>query len=250
MLLNLFLLSDTAEPWQRSFQDAATELMFKIRLLRDQIMFYLVLILTILSWLILRLYFTFSSKKTLISHKFMLRGSLLETIWTIIPILILFLIAFPSFKLLYLTDQILNPQITLKILGRQWYWSYEYSDYLESDNESLTFDSYMIASNELELGSFRLMEVDNKIVLPIGTRIRVVISSGDVIHCWTIPAIGVKVDAVPGRLNQASFVLNREGLLYGACSEICGSERGFMPINLQSVSLNNYISWVHAQFSN
>jgi cytochrome c oxidase subunit 2 len=93
------------------------------------------------------------------------------------------------------------------------------------------------------------MEVDNKIVLPIGTHVRVVISSGDVIHCWTIPALGVKVDAVPGRLNQASFVINREGLFFGACSEICGSEHGFMPINLQSVSLNSYVSWINAQFN-
>lgn len=212
-------------------------------------MFYIVLILASLSWLIIRIYFTFSSRKTLISHKYILHGSVLETIWTIIPILILLLIAFPSFKLLYLTDQVLHPQITLKILGRQWYWSYEYSDY-SNENESLAFDSYMIATNELETGQLRLMEVDNQLVLPVGVHVRVVISSGDVIHCWTIPALGVKLDAVPGRLNQASFVLNREGLFFGACSEICGSEHGFMPISLQGVSLNNYISWVNAQFEN
>jgi cytochrome c oxidase subunit 2 len=224
--------------------------MFKIHVLRDQVMFYIILTLTMLSWLIIRIYFTFSMKKTLISHKFLIRGSLLETIWTVIPILILLLIAFPSFKLLYLTDQILHPQITLKVLGRQWYWSYEYSDYTSESSESLAFDSYLVASDELRLGQLRLLEVDNKLVLPVATNVRLIISSGDVIHCWTIPALGVKVDAVPGRLNQASFVLNREGLFFGACSEICGSEHGFMPINLQGVSLNSYISWVNAQFEN
>lgn len=222
--------------------------MFKIRLLRDQVMFYIVLILSAISWILIKIYLDFSMKKTLISRKFILHGSLLETVWTIIPIFILLLIAFPSFKLLYLTDQIFHPQITLKILAKQWYWSYEYSDYNQNSENNLAFDSYMVAASDLKIGDFRLMEVDNKIVLPLGVHVRVIISSGDVIHCWTIPALGVKVDAVPGRLNQASFVLNREGLFYGACSEICGSERGFMPINLQSVSLNNYISWINAQF--
>lgn len=148
---------------------------------------------------------------------------------------------------MYLTDQTLFPQITLKILGRQWYWSYEYSDYNQLEDDKLSFDSYMVPSQEMRKGQFRLMEVDNKIVLPVGTHVRIIVSSGDVIHCWTIPALGVKVDAVPGRLNQSSFCVNRKGLFYGACSEICGSERGFMPINLQSVSLNNYVSWVNAQ---
>ena len=245
----IYFLLDMAEPWQRHFQDAATDIMFKIRVLRDEVMFYIVLILSMISWILLKIYLNFSTSSTLISHKFMLRGSLLETVWTIIPIFILFLIAFPSFKLLYLTDQIFHPQITLKILGRQWLWSYEYSDYNQNSNEGLSFDSYMVAHEDLKVGDFRLMEVDNKIVLPVGTRVRVIISSGDVIHCWTIPALGVKVDAVPGRLNQSSFALNREGLFFGSCSEICGSERGFMPINLQGVSLNSYISWVNAQFN-
>lgn len=126
-------------------------------------------------------------------------------------------------------------------MARQWYWSYEISDYSQDKGE-LSFDSYMVATGDLDKGQLRLMEVDNRLVLPVGAHIRIIVSSGDVIHCWTIPALGVKIDAVPGRLNQSAFILNREGLFYGACSEICGSARGYMPINLQGVSLNYYIS--------
>ena len=247
-MLLVFFKSDIAEPWQKRFQDAACDLMFKIRVLHDQIMFYIILILAILTWLILKIALTFSSKNKSISHKFSNRGTTIETIWTVVPIIILLLIAFPSFKLLYLTDEILNPQITLKIVARQWYWSYQYSDYDFKNNEFLSFDSYMVNTNDLKQGGFRLLEVDNKIVLPIGSHVRIVVSSGDVIRCWTVPALGVKIDAVPGRLNQASFVINRTGLFFGACSEICGAQRAYMPINLQSVKLDSYISWINSHF--
>jgi len=239
---------DIAEPWQKRFQDAATDLMFKIRVLHDQVMFYLVLILGVIGWLILKIIITFNSNKKLISRKFSSHNTMVETIWTIIPIIILLLVAFPSFKLLYLTDEVLNPQITLKIIARQWYWSYQYSDYSLKNSESLNFDSYMINSNDLCKGDFRLLEVDNKIVLPIGSHIRIIVSSGDVIHCWTIPSLGVKIDAIPGRLNQSSFIINRTGLFFGACSEICGAQHGYMPISLQSVKLENYISWINSHF--
>lgn len=240
---------DIAEPWQKHFQDAACDLMFKIRVLRDQIMFYIILILGVLGWLLIKIILTFNSNKKSISRKFSSHGSIIETIWTIVPVIILLFIAFPSFKLLYLTDEILNPQITLKIVARQWYWTYQYSDYNIKNSDSLSFDSYMVNSLDLEKGDFRLLEVDNKIVLPVGARIRIIVSSGDVIHCWTIPSLGIKIDAVPGRLNQASFVLNRTGLFFGACSEICGAQRGYMPINLQGVRLESYISWVNSHFN-
>lgn len=246
---NFLYKLDVAEPWQKRFQDAASDLMFKIRVLRDQVMFYIILILGVLGWLIVKIALQFNSNKKLISHKFSSRGTLIETIWTIVPIIILLLIAFPSFKLLYLTDEVLNPQITLKIIGRQWYWSYQFSDYNLKSNESLSFDSYMVGVQDLNKGDFRLLEVDNKIVLPIGSRVRIIVSSGDVIRCWTIPSLGVKVDAIPGRLNQASFTINRPGLFFGACSEICGAQRGYMPISLQSVKLENYIGWVNSRFN-
>jgi cytochrome c oxidase subunit 2 len=239
---------DIAEPWQKRFQDAASDLMFKIRVLHDQVMFYIILILGIVGWLILKIILTFNSNKKIISHKFSNHNTIIETIWTIIPIVIILLIAFPSFKLLYLTDEVLNPQITLKIVARQWYWSYQYSDYSLNNSESLSFDSYMVNSDDLNKGDFRLLEVDNKIILPVGSHIRIIVSSGDVIHCWTIPSLGVKIDAVPGRLNQASFIINRTGLFFGACSEICGAQRGYMPISLQSVNLEYYISWINSHF--
>lgn len=245
---NLLCLFDVAEPYQKHFQDAATDLMFKIRILRDQIMFYIVLILVVIMWIIFKIILTFNNNNKLISRKFSSRGSVLETIWTILPIFILFLIAFPSFKLLYLTDEVLSPQITLKIIARQWYWNYQYSDYVLKMNESLNFDSYMINTNDLNKGDFRLYEVDNKIILPVGSRIRLIVTSGDVIHCWTIPSLGIKIDAVPGRLNQASFIINRPGLFFGACSEICGAQHAYMPINLHSVKLENYISWINSHF--
>jgi cytochrome c oxidase subunit 2 len=244
---NLLLL-DVAEPWQKHFQDGASDLLFKIRILRDQVMFYMILTLGIICWILIKVTINFNNKKKLISHKYSNHGSLIETIWTIVPILILVLIAFPSFKLLYLTDDILNPQITLKIVGRQWFWTYQYSDYSINSEETISFDSYMINSNDLSKGDFRLLEVDNKIVLPTGARVRIVVSSGDVIHCWTIPSLGVKIDAVPGRLNQSSFIINRTGLFFGACSEICGAQHGYMPISLQSVKLENYIGWVNSHF--
>lgn len=246
--MKIIFKSDLAEPWQKHFQDAASDLMFKIRMLRDQVMFYMILILGIITWLLFRICLNFNSRKRAISHKSSVHGSLIETIWTLVPILILILIAFPSFKLLYLTDEILNPQITLKIVARQWFWNYSYSDYNLKTNESLNFDSFMINSKDLSKGDFRLLEVDNKIILPIGARVRIIVTSGDVIHCWTIPSLGVKIDAIPGRLNQSSFTINRAGLFFGACSEICGSQRGYMPISLQGVKLDNYISWINSRF--
>lgn len=248
MWLSLLRL-DLAEPWQKRFQDAASDLMFKIRVLHDQIMFYIILILGVVGWFTLRIILIFNSNQKLISHKFSNHNSTIETIWTLIPIFTLLLIAFPSFKLLYLTDEILNPQITLKIIARQWFWSYQYSDYSLNRTETLSFDSYMVNTDDLNQGDFRLLEVDNKIVLPIGSHIRIIVSSGDVIHCWTIPSLGIKIDAIPGRLNQASFVINRTGLFFGACSEICGAQRAYMPISLQSVRLENYISWINSHFN-
>ena len=130
-------------------------------------------------------------------------------------------------------------------MGHQWYWSYEYSDYTTVEGgESLNFDSYMIPDDDLTLGSFRLLEVDNRIVLPVNTHIRVLVTAADVLHSWAIPSLGVKVDACPGRLNQVSLFMKREGVFYGQCSEICGVNHGFMPIVVQGVSLEQYIEWI------
>lgn len=158
--------------------------------------------------------------------------------------MVLIVIAIPSFSLLYAQDEIIDPAITIKAIGHQWYWSYEYSDYATSDEGSLTFDSYMVPETALNLGDLRLLEVDEHVVVPVNTHIRVVVTATDVLHSWAIPSLGIKMDAVPGRLNQLGMFINREGLFYGQCSEICGENHGFMPIVIEAVSLDNYISWL------
>jgi len=147
--------------------------------------------------------------------------------------------------LLYSLDEILDPQITLKIVGHQWYWSYEYSDYLTTQSdEGFGFDSYLLSADDLTPGAFRLLEVDNRVILPVNTHIRLLVSAADVLHSWAVPSFGIKVDACPGRLSQASLFLKREGVFYGQCSEICGINHGFMPIVVKSVSISEYLAWL------
>nr|AQP27951.1 cytochrome c oxidase subunit 2 [Dicuspiditermes nemorosus] len=169
----------------------------------------------------------------------MLEGQMIETVWTIAPAIILVFIAIPSLRLLYLMDEIHSPVMTLKAVGHQWYWSYEYSDFTK-----LEFDSYMIQQEDQQINTFRLLDTDNRIVLPMNSPIRLIVTAADVLHSWTVPSLGVKTDATPGRLNQVSFSINRPGLLYGQCSEICGANHSFMPIVVESVSTNQFINWV------
>nr|AQP26951.1 cytochrome c oxidase subunit 2 [Nasutitermes sp. G682] len=146
--------------------------------------------------------------------------------------------AIPSLRLLYLMDEIHNPAMTLKTVGHQWYWSYEYSDFTK-----LEFDSYMVQQEDQPIDAFRLLDTDNRVVLPMNSPIRMIVTAADVLHSWTVPSLGVKTDATPGRLNQMSFSTNRPGLLYGQCSEICGANHSFMPIVIESVSTNQFINW-------
>jgi cytochrome c oxidase subunit 2 len=156
-------------------------------------------------------------------------------------------IAVPSFALLYSMDEVIDPAITIKVIGHQWYWSYEYSDYNTEDGDTIEFDSYMVQEDDLEIGQLRLLEVDNRVVVPTNTHIRVLITSGDVIHAWAVPSLGVKADALPGRLNQAQMFIKREGVFHGQCSELCGANHGFMPIVVEAVSLQDYVSWVSSK---
>jgi heme/copper-type cytochrome/quinol oxidase subunit 2 len=181
------------------------------------------------------------------AQTFTVHNTKLEIIWTVIPTIILIFIAIPSFILLYSLDEVINPSVTLKAIGHQWYWSYEYSDYTE--NNSINFDSYMITENDLEFGQFRLLEVDNRVVLPINTHVRVLVTAGDVLHSWAVPSMNIKADAVPGRLNQLTLFIKRPGVYYGQCSEICGVNHAFMPIVIEAVSLWNYSNWLSSRFS-
>jgi cytochrome c oxidase subunit 2 len=197
-------------------------------------------------WMLFRTIYLFGADKVKVASK-QVHGTTIELIWTIVPSLILVTIAIPSFALLYSMDEVIDPAITLKVIAHQWYWSYEYSDYNTSDEDSIAFDSYMIQEDDLELGQLRLLEVDNRVILPVNTHIRVLITSTDVIHNWAIPSLGIKCDAYPGRLNQVNTFIKREGIFHGQCSELCGVNHGFMPIVVEAVSLKDYVSWVSAQ---
>nr|UOU84930.1 cytochrome c oxidase subunit II [Nigrotipula nigra] len=214
-------------------QDSASPIMEQLTFFHDHTLMILTMITILVSYVMITLSF---NKFT---NRYLLSGQLIEIIWTILPAIILIFIAMPSLRLLYLMDEIYNPSITLKTIGHQWYWSYEYSDF-----NKLEFDSYMIPTTDLKMEEFRLLDVDTRVVLPMNTQIRVLVSAADVLHSWTIPALGVKIDATPGRLNQTSFLINRPGLFYGQCSEICGANHSFMPIVIESVPMNFFINWI------
>nr|WMC20802.1 cytochrome c oxidase subunit II [Chtenopteryx canariensis] len=219
---------------QLGFQDACSPLMEQIIFFHDHAMFAIIMVLTMVMYM----------SMILMTNKFsclnITESQKIETIWTIAPAVILLFLALPSLRLLYLLDETNDPLITIKTMGHQWYWSYEYSDFLD-----IEFDSYMIPTNELTLGNFRLLETDHHLILPMKTNTRIIVSSADVIHSWTVPSLGVKVDAIPGRLNQLMVYPTRPGLYYGQCSEICGANHSFMPITLEIVNMNYFIKWLN-----
>lgn len=240
------IFNDAPQPWQIGFQDSAAPGFTGIVELHNTIFFYLVVISVGVFWALGSIIYYYNSEKSPIVHKYLNHGTLIELIWTITPALILIGIAFPSFRLLYLLDEVISPTITIKVVGHQWYWSYEYSDYVNESGESIEFDSYMIPESDLELGQFRLLDVDNKVIVPVDTHIRLIVTGADVIHSWAVPALGIKIDAVPGRLNQTSILAERTGTFYGQCSEICGVWHGFMPIAVEAVSVQDYLAWIDA----
>jgi cytochrome c oxidase subunit 1 len=237
--------NDTPEPWGLFFQDNATPQMEGLEELHNNIMFYLAIILFSVSWIMLSIILNFRKKG--ISNKYVNHGTLVELIWTISPALILILIAFPSFKLLYLMDEVIDPSLVIYGEGHQWYWSYQYPDFINNDEENIEYDSYIIPESDLELGQLRLLEVDNRVIIPELTHTRFVVASADVIHSYACPSLGIKCDAYPGRLNQSSVYLNREGTFYGQCSEICGILHSSMPIAIQCVSLVKFLYWLYDQ---
>jgi cytochrome c oxidase subunit II len=238
---------DAPRPWGLYFQDSATPQMEGLVELHDNIMFYLVIILFGVGWIMASIVWNYSSIVSPISHKYLNHGTLIELIWTITPALILILIAFPSFKLLYLMDEVSDPAMSVLAEGHQWYWSYQYPDFLNSENDFIEFDSYLVPESDLEDGALRLLEVDNRVIIPELTHVRFIITAADVIHAWACPALGIKVDAYPGRLNQASVLVNREGVFYGQCSEICGILHSSMPIVIESVSIEKFLVWLYEQ---
>nr|YP_010865905.1 cytochrome c oxidase subunit II [Neopanorpa lui]WGT92117.1 cytochrome c oxidase subunit 2 [Neopanorpa lui] len=216
-------------------QNSASPLMEQLTFFHDHTMLIVIMITLLVGYMMSSLFFNNYT------NRYLLESQGIEVVWTILPAITLIFIALPSLRLLYLLDEIKDPALTLKTIGHQWYWSYEYSDFI-----SLEFDSYMIPTNELELDGFRLLDVDNRTVIPLNTQIRMLVSAADVLHSWTVPALGIKVDATPGRLNQTSFLIGRPGLFFGQCSEICGANHSFMPIVIESVPTSIFIKWISA----
>nr|YP_001552167.1 cytochrome c oxidase subunit II [Pseudocellus pearsei]ABS71905.1 cytochrome c oxidase subunit II [Pseudocellus pearsei] len=217
--------------WNISLQNSNSPMMEQLTFFHDHMMMFLILITSIVGYLII------NSTTNSLKNRFILQSQEMEFIWTIIPAIILISIAFPSLRLLYLMEETLKPLMTMKILGHQWYWSYEYPDF-----NNHTIDSYMIPLTEPK--QIRLLDVDNRMIIPMSTQIRLLISSNDVIHSWTIPSLGIKVDAVPGRLNQLLTTVKRPSILYGQCSEICGANHSFMPIVLESINMKSFKKWI------
>nr|YP_009310907.1 cytochrome c oxidase subunit II [Amblyrhynchichthys truncatus]BAV69459.1 cytochrome c oxidase subunit II [Amblyrhynchichthys truncatus] len=221
-----------AHPAQLGFQDAASPVMEELLHFHDHALMIVFLISTLV------LYIIVAMVSTKLTNKYILDSQEIEIVWTILPAIILVLIALPSLRILYLMDEINDPHVTIKAMGHQWYWSYEYTDY-----ENLEFDSYMVPTQDLTPGQFRLLETDNRMVVPVQSPIRVLVSAEDVLHSWAVPSLGMKMDAVPGRLNQTAFIVSRPGLFYGQCSEICGANHSFMPIVIEAVPLKYFELW-------
>lgn len=218
---------------QLLLQDPASPVILQLTLFHDHVLIIITLVLTAIAYII----------TSLISNKYVRRftheAQEIETIWTILPAIVLVFLALPSIRLLYLIDESFNPFITIKTIGHQWYWSYEYSDF-----HNLEFDSYITPTNQLNLGDYRLLEVDNRLIIPTRANIRLMLTAADVIHSWAIPSLGVKIDAIPGRLNQSTFIVLLPGIYYGQCSEICGVNHRFIPIAIEAIQLKDFINWL------
>nr|YP_009472989.1 cytochrome c oxidase subunit II [Scaphiopus holbrookii]ASV64475.1 cytochrome c oxidase subunit II [Scaphiopus holbrookii] len=221
-----------AHPSQLGFQDAASPIMEELLHFHDHALMAVFLISTLV------LYIITTMMTTKLTNTNAMDAQEIEMVWTIMPAIILIVIALPSLRILYLMDEVSNPFLTVKAIGHQWYWSYEYSDY-----DNIAFDSYMTPTQDLTPGQFRLLEVDNRMVVPMEASVRVLVSAEDVLHSWAVPSLGVKTDAIPGRLNQTSFITTRPGVFYGQCSEICGANHSFMPIVVEAAPATNFNTW-------
>jgi len=245
----IFIFCDAPEAWQTYLSEPASSIIEGILLFNKHLLFLLVAIVLLVGWLLFYAIFYFSEFKIITSSKFV-HSTLLEIVWTSIPALILLVLATPSFTLLYAADESTNAELTLKIIGHQWFWGYEISDFnsCQKNNQNLKYVCYMLVLEGLpktQLGYFRLLETNKRVILPTQTHIRLLVTAADVLHSWTVPSFGLKVDACPGRLNQINLLANRVGTFYGQCSEICGVNHGFMPIAvvaLPTLQFHNYVS--------
>lgn len=225
------------KPWQMNFQEAATPVMEDIISFHNLLLVIETLIVLFVLGLMLVIIIKFNSKSNPVPTK-TTHNTLLEVVWTVVPIAILMMIAVPSMKLLFFMDKAKNPEMTLKITGHQWFWTYQYPD-----NGNFEFDSNIVAEEDLKEGGKRLLEVDERVVLPVDTEIRLLMTSADVIHDWAVPSFGVKMDTVPGRTNESWIKVTKTGTFYGQCSELCGVNHAFMPIRVDVVSKAEFAKW-------
>ena len=237
IIIKTQLWKDIPEKAQINFQDPASPTMEQIILLHDYSMFFLINILVFIIWILIKTITKAPYNKNISEN------IKLETIWTILPAFILLTIAFPSLKLLYITDEVIEPELTIKTTGNQWYWTYEYSDY---ENNKIELESYMTPIDDLEIQNNPLLETNNQLLVPTNTNIRILITAADVLHSFTVPSLGIKADAIPGRLNQVNFLISRPGIFYGQCSELCGANHSFMPISIQGTTIKNYRFFIHS----
>nr|YP_004222713.1 cytochrome c oxidase subunit II [Leiothrix argentauris]ADU57261.1 cytochrome c oxidase subunit II [Leiothrix argentauris] len=217
---------------QLNFQDASSPIMEELMQFHDHALMVALAICSLVLYLLATMLTQKLSSSTV-------DAQVIELIWTILPAGVLITLALPSLRILYMMDEINQPDLTLKAIGHQWYWSYEYTDV-----KDLTFDSYMTPTTELPLGHFRLLEVDHRVIVPTESTVRVIVTADDVLHSWAVPSLGVKTDAIPGRLNQTSFLASRPGIYYGQCSEICGANHSFMPIVVEAIPLASFENWL------
>lgn len=232
------IFNDAPQSWQLSFQDEATPIAAGIIDFHNKAMYYLIIIFSMVTYILLARIF---STRSINWFRTINHSTLIELIWTITPGFILIVIAIPSLKLLYSLDDIVKPNVTLKATGSQWFWTYEINDL---EGLEVNFDSYTKTEEDLELGELRLLDVDNRVLLPIHTPIRLLVTGQDVIHSFYVPSFGVKIDAIPGRINHASIFLLRPGIFYGQCTELCGQGHERMSIVVEGVDNKSYLSWL------
>ncbi|SMF77578.1 cytochrome c oxidase subunit 2 [Azospirillum oryzae] len=231
-------LANEPRPWEMGMQPSASPVKHLMTSFNDLLTVIITLIVILVAGLLAYCVVRFNAQRNPVPSKTS-HHTVLEVAWTVVPVIILIVIAVPSFKLLYAAERIPQADMTIKVTGHQWYWDYEYPDH-----GNITFSSYMIPETDLKPGQRRLLEVDNRVVVPVNTTVRVLVTAGDVIHSWAIPAFGLKKDGVPGRINETWFKAEREGVYYGQCSEICGTNHGFMPIAVEAVSREAFDAWV------
>lgn len=232
--MNLKFIYNKIITWSNlNFQNRNSPLIEQLIFFHDHSILILILITNLVRYIIISIVYNNYN------NYYLLSGQTIEIIWTIIPGIILLFIAFPSLKLLYLLEETNKPILTIKSIGHQWYWKYEYSNF------NLEFDSYIINTNEINNNNFRLLDTDNRIIVPFNQIIRILITAADVLHSWTIPSLGIKVDATPGRLNQLNFLINRSRIFFGQCSEICGANHSFIPITIERISLKYFLKWIN-----